>query len=261
MKLRSPFVAIGNESGCLAEQCVVFCLLALVIGVFWQVRCLPCSGGAGALVAISTNLIEQITIQTSIRSNLRTQYQQFLAVEKGLTSGSCHNSDLSLDKLEKFASKLNKQLVTLSAEDIEAFKLELQNLGYGARTIQGIVNHLRGFYAWLRSTDRIDYNPTAFSKPVNVCRRLPRSVPEKQLAEVLDAAERAANDPLGTDIVLRNSAISELLYGSGIRNSELVTLREADLDVTSRRAIVYGKEENLEACRSPGERRARWSVT
>jgi len=108
------------------------------------------------------------------------------------------------------------------------------------RTIARAAASLRRYFGWLQRTGRIDANPaTGLSAPSGE-RRLPHVLRADELNVLLeDPGERAKSDE--DAVRLRDEAVLELLYGSGLRVSELCGLHLRDVDVAHRRATVMGK--------------------
>ncbi len=97
----------------------------------------------------------------------------------------------------------------------------------------------RGFFSWATETERIDSDPSLRLVAPKRGRTLPQVATASALSEVLDARAAAAQD--GDPIALRDAAILELLYGAGIRVSELCGLDVDDVDLGRRTARVLGK--------------------
>jgi site-specific recombinase XerD len=108
------------------------------------------------------------------------------------------------------------------------------------RTIARAAASLRRYFGWLRRTQRIDTDPSAGLSAPRGERRLPHVLRADELNILLDEPPaRARDDPQA--VRLRDDAVLELLYGSGIRVSELCGLRVADVDPVRRRATIWGK--------------------
>lgn len=112
-----------------------------------------------------------------------------------------------------------------------------------AATIRRILSSLRRYFAWLAQTGRIDRDPAVNLSAPRGEQRLPRVMNQDQVHQLLDPAEAAAaqrmtGDPL-TDA--RDNAILELLYGSGLRVSELCGLDDDSFDLAERSVAVWGK--------------------
>ncbi|MGD0081787.1 MAG: tyrosine-type recombinase/integrase [Acidimicrobiales bacterium] len=111
---------------------------------------------------------------------------------------------------------------------------------YARRSIARKASALRSYFAWLRRTGVIDSDPARrLIAPAGEA-RLPRVLAPSELDELLDGV-RAADEAEDPARRLRDDAILELLYGSGLRVGELCGLDLADLDLTARAVTVWGK--------------------
>ena len=116
----------------------------------------------------------------------------------------------------------------------------LDTRGYARRTIARKASVLRRYFDWLRRTGAIERDPTVGLSTPRGDARLPRVLRDGELTILLDEpTERGRSaDPAQT---ARDDAVLELLYGSGLRVSEVCTLRPADLDLGRGRVRVWGK--------------------
>jgi integrase/recombinase XerC len=109
-------------------------------------------------------------------------------------------------------------------------------LGYGARrglirfTLKHELHALRVFFDFMNMGGLMPWAPPRFVKIRTPIARVPRYLTEQQIQRVFDAARDA-----------RERAILELLYGSGVRPGELVSIRVEDVDFSARRILVHGK--------------------
>jgi len=116
----------------------------------------------------------------------------------------------------------------------------LATRSYARRTISRKASALRRYFGWLTRTGLLTSDPSAGLSAPGGSGRLPRVLRDDELTAVLD-------DPPGTTandtpaIRSRDDAVLELLYGSGLRVSELCGLRPEDLDIARRRVTVWGK--------------------
>jgi integrase/recombinase XerC len=120
--------------------------------------------------------------------------------------------------------------------------------GLGPRSIQRRLSAIRSFFTYLQreaqdahgalpAQRRIQHNPAIDVRAPKSPRRLPRTLDADQMARVLASPPGATEEPLA----LRDLAIMELLYSSGLRLAELVGLDLAALDLTDRTVMVTGK--------------------
>jgi len=127
----------------------------------------------------------------------------------------------------------------LSRTHIRGYLAHLTRRGLAKRSIARQLSAVRSFYKWMHRDERVDVNPArAVPTP-----RLPRTLPaylDRQQAEVLlqHAATRAQSLEF-TDV--RNLAMLELFYSSGLRLSELRGVDLTDLDLVSQQVKVRGK--------------------
>jgi site-specific recombinase XerD len=112
--------------------------------------------------------------------------------------------------------------------------------GYSRRTIARKASVLRRYFDWLRRRGVIERDPTiGLSAPKGEA-RLPRVLRDGELTVLLDEPS-PRSDPGSEAIQARDDAVLELLYGSGLRVSEVCTLRVGDVDLPRGRVTVWGK--------------------
>jgi integrase/recombinase XerC len=111
---------------------------------------------------------------------------------------------------------------------------------YAKRTLARKASALRRYFAWLKRSGLIDADPACRLAAPSGEGRLPRVLSAGELEELLEGG-RAALEHEQPAQRLRDDAILELLYGSGLRVGELCGLGPADLDLASRKVTVWGK--------------------
>jgi integrase/recombinase XerC len=112
--------------------------------------------------------------------------------------------------------------------------------GRSKRTIARAAASLRRYFGWLQRTGAIATDPTAGMSAPRGERRLPHVLRADELHVLLDdPAAPVEDDP--DAVRLRDDAVLELLYGSGLRVSELCGLALRDVDTARRRVTVWGK--------------------
>ncbi len=111
---------------------------------------------------------------------------------------------------------------------------------YARRTIARKAAAIRRYFAWLRRTGRIESDPARRLSAPSGEARLPHVLSPNELQELLEP-DSAALDSEDETWRLRDDAILELLYGSGLRVSELCTLELGGVDLAGRAVTVWGK--------------------
>ncbi len=113
---------------------------------------------------------------------------------------------------------------------------------YARRTIARKASSLRRYFGWLRHAGHVPSDPSAGLSAPQGEGRLPRVLRHEELTQLLEPAPAAEG---GTDrhraVALRDDAVLELLYGSGLRVAELCGLRPDDVQLDQGRVVVWGK--------------------
>ncbi|KQQ84609.1 recombinase XerC [Xanthomonas sp. Leaf131] len=124
----------------------------------------------------------------------------------------------------------------LSSEQLRQFVAAEHRRGLSPKSLQRRLSACRSYYAWLLKHGRIAASPAAAMRAPKAPRKLP---------QVLDADEavRLVEVPTDAPLGLRDRALLELFYSSGLRLSELCALRWRDLDLESGLVMVLGKGE------------------
>lgn len=107
-----------------------------------------------------------------------------------------------------------------------------------ARTVRRKLSALRRYFGWLAEQGVVEADPTAGVSAPSGARRLPRILNADQLTVLLEESGDADTDVARR---LRDDAVLELLYGSGLRVSELCGLGAGDVDLAQRAVTVWGK--------------------
>lgn len=174
-------------------------------------------------------------------SRLIGDYQQYLRVEKGLRPLTCEAYLSDLRTFAEFLDGRNGILISAVQQDVAAFLEHLRLHGIDARSIARKLSCLRGFYKWLLLDRRIHHDPTVNIESPKTWKVLPKALSEPEVGQMLEQAQTAAVHPQAQAAALRDRAILELLYGSGLRVSELTALATSDLRLDVGRAQVRGK--------------------
>ncbi len=143
--------------------------------------------------------------------------------------------------LAHFSAWLGAAPSRASTEDLERYLAQLRADGFAPATIARRIAALRALYRHLVLLGSRDDNPAAELSPPRRRRTLPRTLSPGEAERLIEAANGV------TPRALRDSAIVELLYGAGLRVSELVSLDRGSVDVDERivRALGKGSKERV----------------
>jgi site-specific recombinase XerD len=105
---------------------------------------------------------------------------------------------------------------------------------------------LRAFFGWLRKRGVVTVDPTRNLRTPKGDRRLPRVPKAAEVANLLEGAPPEEPDEgVGTAVALRDAAVLEVLYGAGLRVSELCGLGPPDVDMRGGMVTVLGKRSKI----------------
>jgi integrase/recombinase XerD len=169
------------------------------------------------------------------------EHLAYLRVEKGLRPLSCEAYQRDLLQFAEYLEKEDALLVKAARDHVSGFLAHLGKHGVESRSAARKLSCLRGFFRWLLLDKRIDRDPTVTLDSPSTWKVLPKSLAQSEVTEMLDRAGVAADHPEADAISVRDRAILELLYASGLRVSELTGLNVADLSLAAGRVLVRGK--------------------
>lgn len=123
---------------------------------------------------------------------------------------------------------------------VRRYLAHLSTKGYARKTVARKATSLRRYFGWAERTGRVAADPTIGAMTPTRERRLPRVLRAEELGTLLDEPSAAVADDSSVRQA-RDVAVLELLYGSGLRVSEVCAMRVGDIDLSRRRLLVHGK--------------------
>ncbi|NLC77389.1 MAG: tyrosine recombinase XerC [Clostridia bacterium] len=171
------------------------------------------------------------------------KYRLFLQVEKNYSPHTVKGYMHDLHEFFRYLSSTaeDQSLLDPLGWQVRSYLGHLRLKGLSKRTVARKMAAVRGFYHFLLRKEVIGRNPLELVSTPKQTKQLPRFLHYPDLEQLLDAI------PVHTCLGLRNRAIMETLYASGLRVSELVSLDldDLDLDVGSVRVTGKGQKERL----------------
>ncbi|PSU25513.1 site-specific tyrosine recombinase XerD [Photobacterium phosphoreum] len=156
-------------------------------------------------------------------------------MERGLSENTLASYRNDLKKLQKWMQQQNIAISQASVDDLQRYQLWLFDQNYKQTSRARMVSAIRRLFQYLyREKVRID-DPSAMLVTPKLPKRLPKDLTEAQVDALLDAPD--VNDPLQ----LRDKAMLELLYATGLRVTELVTLTMDKVSLRQGVVRVTGK--------------------
>jgi len=166
---------------------------------------------------------------------LRESFLHYLEVERGLSNNTLAAYRRDIAKLEHFAEKKEKKVQKLNSNDVREFLRELHRQGLSHRSIARILSAIRGLFRFGVAEGGIRSDPTEQIDAAKIPRSLPRYLTLDEVDALLDAPDTAT--PEG----LRDRAMLETLYATGLRVSELIGLRQEDIHLDAGYLLCRGK--------------------
>jgi integrase/recombinase XerC len=167
-------------------------------------------------------------------------YARYLSAERGFSVNTVRAYCADLAGLAAFAESHGAiQVTDLGLELLRDWLWTGTEAGLARATIARRSASARGFTAWLAREGILPSDPAVRLRSPKPGRTLPRVINRSQMQELLDTLEAAAHS--GTPGAIRDLAIIELLYASGVRVSELVGLDVVDVDLSRLTLRVTGK--------------------
>ncbi len=165
-----------------------------------------------------------------------TEYINYLTVERNLAELSIKSYRRDITAfLNWLRVKYDISIVDVTEDKVEEFLKERINLNYSNASTSRLLTSLKGLFKFLTSEGYMNSNPTKFVEGLKKQKSLPKALSVEEVNRLLDS--------IGSQNVIdiRDKAMLELLYGSGLRISELVSLNVYDLDLEFGFVKVTGK--------------------
>jgi len=163
------------------------------------------------------------------------EYLTYLRDVRRMSPNTLESYARDLALLAAFAEKRQAALETLQRQDLEAFVRQLMSSGLAPRSVARAVACVRGFYRFVTVERKQDHSPADDLHPPRAWPALPRFLSLEEVDHLLEQPD--TDTPRG----LRDKALIEVLYATGLRVSELVALRAGDLNLEEGYLTCIGK--------------------
>ena len=167
--------------------------------------------------------------------DLIREYLSFLQVEKGLAANSVEGYRRDLARLKAWAASRAREPHALDKSELTDHFMSLAREGLSPRSIGRAISSVRGFFRFLLLDGHVRHDPTSEIAAPQGAHKLPRFLTREEVERLLEAPD--TNDPEG----VRDRAMIELLYATGVRVSELISLTGASVDVDQGVLFCTGK--------------------
>lgn len=161
-------------------------------------------------------------------------FLSYLSVERGLSVNTVQAYRRDLQSFLGYLEESGRDLLSFSREDITRYLGRLREAGYAPSSVARIVSSLKGLCRFLIIERVIDEDPSSSLRTPRQWERVPKALSVEEMRAILST-------DTGTPMALRDSAMLELLYSSGLRVSEIISLKVNDLNMEAGFIRVMGK--------------------
>ena len=167
--------------------------------------------------------------------SIRKQYHSYLRLERGLSPNSVEAYEQDLDKLFAYCERMGIAADKATFEDLQDFVYEEFGDGANSRTQSRILSGVRSFYRFLLYHNLREDDPSELLESPRKEQHLPEVLSLEEVNRLVEAVDLSSAEGH------RNRAMLEMLYGSGLRVSELTGLRLSDIYREEGYLLVRGK--------------------
>lgn len=164
-----------------------------------------------------------------------TEHLEALQTERGASPNTLSAYRRDLSGFTRFLRRRGSTIERAGADQVARYLLALRQAGLGPRSVARHLSAVRGLYRFLVREGRLGRDPTEHLEAPRPPRRLPRTLSPKE-AELL-----VESPPTDDQIGLRDRALLELLYATGMRASECLALRIEDVNRAAGYVVCTGK--------------------
>lgn len=171
----------------------------------------------------------------AVERDFLKEFLTYLQVEKGLARQSLESYRRDLNRLQTWANKNGKQVSELARADLRKWIASLSREGLAPTSIARAVSAARGFFKFLMLDGHLKSHPAEDLDTPQRFTYLPKFLTEDEINRLLAAPD------VTTEQGIRDRAVLEIMYATGLRVSELVNLKHDDLDLLAGLVRCHGK--------------------
>lgn len=169
-------------------------------------------------------------------SDAISEYVYYLRIERGSSESTIENYGRDLESYREYLSSLQlTDIDEISRENVVAYQSKLAHDGFSATSVKRKMSAIRGFHKFSVKEGITDNSPTDGLKFPKIPDRLPDVISIDQVCKMLDSM------PTDNALQIRDKALMEVLYGCGLRASEICGLDLSRVNIDEGFMIVFGK--------------------
>ena len=168
-------------------------------------------------------------------------YANYLRFEKNASENTIEAYVSDLQKLQDFAEQnlMNITPITISYEYLQEFLYQVSKINYSERTQARWISSIKGFFSFLLEDELREDNPSALLETPKLGLYLPDTLSLEEIEKLISATDE------NTDLAKRNRCMIEVLYGCGLRVSELTELQISNINFKENYLKIQGKGDKV----------------
>ena len=170
--------------------------------------------------------------------NLSSDFLLSLVTEKNMSLNTASSYKADLKVFFTFIEEQGFNFKTIKKNDLGNFFQKQRERGFSDNTVSRRLSTIKQFFKFLVHEGLIDHNPCEEIKNFKKTKKIPSFLSEKEVLSILNSASRVGKNDIER---ARNKALIEILYASGMRVSELVSLRKSLFIGTPELILIKGK--------------------
>ena len=165
------------------------------------------------------------------------RYLSYLSVERGLSPRSLDSYKRDIEDFNGYLESIGCDLESTTGRELLGYMMYMESRNLATATIRRRFSAIKGFFSFLSEEGLLPFDPTEEMATPKTWKRLPHVLDIEEVTRLLEA-------PQGPDPkTVRDRAMLEVLYATGMRVSELVHMRMMDLDLEESLIRIRGKGE------------------
>jgi integrase/recombinase XerD len=170
-----------------------------------------------------------------MQRDLVKEYLTYIQVEKGLARHTLESYARDLARLDRWSSKNGKSVAALARPDLRKWIAHLSREGLAPSSVARAVSAARGFFRFLMLDQHLKQNPAEDLDTPQRFSYLPKFLTEEEIDRLFSVPD------VSTEEGIRDRAMLELMYAAGLRVSELVSLKQSEVDLHAGVVNCHGK--------------------
>jgi integrase/recombinase XerD len=170
-----------------------------------------------------------------VERDFAKEFLTYIQVEKGLARQTLESYKRDLERLQTWATARDKEITELTRADLRQWIASLSRDGLAPTSIARAVSTTRGFFKFLMLDGHIKSHPADDLDTPQRFNYLPKFLTEEEINRLLAAPD------IATEEGIRDRAMLEIMYATGLRVSELVALKHDDVDLLAGLVVCHGK--------------------